>query len=377
MSVRTSLQKLIHFPILVSQVTGSFPFKYGLHANLEFGWLSWPTLIHLVKLVVGCFTIIVLYCYKKEYISVLGGWSKIDMITFFLIGTVGLIADICTAVITLKERNHILKYHSDIIEFVMDIFSASSPTERQEQGEWLNGKKNWLERGVWTIVFFAVVGYIGLLLSSFILGIILEKSSWIMITLPLITYVVMPLHILRNIQFLLITGALMYIWLGMRILRYRLHRQTFAGNPINMEAGLHQLKRAYDLVEQFNVRFQWQLAVGTLYLLISILATFNKFCSWLAVTGPMSALVIFPAMIPSFLTLFSICTVASQIHQEGRRCIESLRDLGAYGWIQKTVPLMRQLRLYHAAEALYPTMVEPGHFFTLGRNLIPSVSCFV
>lgn len=376
MSTRTSsLRKLIHLPVLVSQITGTFPLKFGLEADLDFSWLSWPSIIHLVKLVATCIGGLTFYVFRKEFGILFGGWSQTDMITSFLVGLVGNTSDIFTGVMMLMERDHILKFHSDVIEFAVDMVKTSSSSERKEQNEWLNGRRKWLERRVMILVFLAAAGYLGILFSAYLLGIIFEKPGWILMMLPLISYIALPLNVLRKVQVFILIGVLIHIWVGLRILRHLIHHQTIGGNPRDMDKVLRQWKRANDLVEKFNVILQWPLVCGTLTLLISILATFYNFCSWAVITGPMSAMATVPGMAGSFLTLFSICAVASQVNQEGRKCTNALRDLGECEWIQKEIPLRRQLRLYHVAAALRPTMVQPGHFFPLGRSLIPSVSC--
>lgn len=375
MLARASLRKLLLITISISQITGSFPFSFDSDAELSFRWFSWPSISHFIKLVGLLFCWGLMLIFRDEYLATLGGWAELDIIASFLISIVGYVADVLTGIMALKNYPHIVKFYSHLVNFGIDMQKEASQMGPQKEVEQeMERRRRWLEVKVKVTVFFSVMNFTILSSIGLFLGNLLGSESWILATIPLVAFCIAPINLLRKIPIFLVIGVLTWIWGGLRIVRNQFRNLATTGNPQKLGKVLDNWKRANDLIEEYNIRFQWALLFGIFSLLVSILCTFYELCSWIMVVGPITTIVTLPGTISNTLALRSLCAIASDVNHEGKLCVEALRDIGGCKWLQKDQALVRKVKLTHVTGALQPPEITPGQFFTLGKRLIPSVS---
>lgn len=373
--VRARLRNVLHFPMRVAQITGSFPFLFGRNCEISFRFLSKPAVMHIIRslcsLAIGSFY----YMYKNEYVGLFMEYSKVDRVTSDLITSVGIISDLFTTIMTISARDHFIIFHNQLITFILDIM-GKKPTDAGQVRflEMLETRGNWVKRGVVMTVCFAAAGYIGILWQGISVGLTLQKVDWLLATLPLVGYYMIPANILRIVHVLVIVGILSYLWFGMRLLRHHLLLRTSDQNCLDLVDTLRQWKRMNEMIEEFNVTFQWPLVSITSFLVIFVLCVFYDMFSWLGATGLMSAMATLPGIMASLVPFLSLCAAAASINSEGKLCVQALRDLGTCEWVENDNILSRNVRMSHFVGAMETPEIRPGKFFTLGRRLIQSVS---
>lgn len=368
------MRNVLYPPVIVSQLTGTFPFSLSPNADISFCWFGWPFLVAVGKLTFTLLAFLLFISNSEEYTSLFGGWGGIDLATSMMVVITGFIADLFIFLMTIKDHREIQNIQSNFASFVVNLLSeAESDIYLHNHLEILKKRGTWLKTRVKIVVILTIMNYIITASTGIFYGIYLNKPIWITLSSSLVAYCMQGVNIIRQVQVLVLSGFLLWIWFGLRILRFQLLGQLGSGSDRDLERVLHKWKSIIDLIEEFNVKFQWQLACGTFVSLISVLTSFYQFGSWLVAVGLMSTVGTLPAILSSIFVVCSVTRVASDIQSEGKLFIEVLRDVDGCKWVRRNVALNRRIRLCHISGALQSPKIRPGHFFTLGRCFIPSV----
>lgn len=374
MAARTLLRKILYPPVIVSQITGTFPFSLASNADICFTWYDWPVFATFAKLVYFLLGFFLFIINQDDYTSILGGWSGIDLATTLLVVSTGYAADLFICLTVINDPLAIQSSHNDLVNLVVNILSETGTSSiLHSQLETLKKKECWMKRRVTVVVILSLVNYTLGIFTGIFFGISFGKPLWLTASVVLVTYSVSGGTIIREVQVLVVAGGILWIWFGMRVLRCRLLEQVSAGNSRDLERLLQQWKRMNDMIEEFNMKFQWMLTCTIFVLLISILAAFYQFGSWMVFAGFFSTFATLPGIVVGVTVVCSVTAAATDVNSEGRLFIEALRDVGGCEWVRDNGALSRHVKLCHISGALQPPKIRPGHFFTLARSLFPSV----
>ncbi|CAL8118066.1 unnamed protein product [Orchesella dallaii] len=371
LTIRSSLQKILKVPIKISQLTGTFVFNLKSNAEISFSWSSWPLYFFLIKLF-GCTINLIWFSQNWHVFSELfGGWGDTDMFSNLIIIVVSQLSDTFCALITLKNRVHIIDIHNRLVQFIVDIMlesqsdsSLSSGSEEliQEHLEMFEKTRKQLSIPTWIVVIISCMAYCISVVTT-IRGAIfaLHLEPHLVAALPIFMFSLSFWNMIRLTNYFVLAGILSYIRFGLVVWRRRCQYETVEkAKEIVVEDWkvlgiLQNYKKINGLINELNVIFQWPLLAGMLTQLLSVLCFLYQLCSWLGRVNVAAIVSLAPGLIAHGLSFYNFCKAASDINEEGKQCVDALREMGSSTLLSKG--LNRRIKMYHMAGAVEPPAI--------------------
>lgn len=323
--IRHSLYKVLKIPVRASQLTGSFIFNLNSNAELSFSYFGWPFINSILQLLLCVIAFTIFLLHKSEYLFVFGNWNTTDLISNSLLIMLPFSIDIFTSIITYKGRNSFISFHNQ--QFVPSIAGIladySSSADLMTRLKTVTSKQMWLSYKVYVLVVFSLLGYLAGLGTSLMAAKSLLKTTpnsyWVSVFIPFILIFMIARTTMCKAQFLVVSGNLSYIWVGLAALKDHLNRLIDEGtleDEGRVIKCLNNLKRINDLIKEFNTLMQWILINGILTLSIAVLCYLFQFCSWYVEFGAVVIGGLAPGLISCLVTLHCLCEAASEIEIE-------------------------------------------------------------
>lgn len=321
-TLRSSLRKLLSFPVKASQLTGSFIFSLDANAELSFSWLSYPIFIAGFKVILGVTAILIFYDHKEEYMVLFGNWTDTDLFTNLMMTMISFISDIFSTVMSYRNRNLIKKFHNQLLEFLEKIYGEIEkdyPSVCAENLRQLDRNRKCIKVCVILTIFVGSISFLGAITEILVVGFTIVHSKLIsLVCAPLVMLFAIGLTIFRQTHYYIVAGVLSCISLALNLLNDQCKLNSSAGNP-NKEAKLIQFlcdfKKVTDIIKDLNVTFQWMLITGVLTLFINSLGSIFQCFEWYSTIGSVTAVLSFGPQILSYtMALYFLCHIASDIY---------------------------------------------------------------
>ncbi|CAL8118068.1 unnamed protein product [Orchesella dallaii] len=330
--IRSSLRKVLSFPVSVSQPIGAFIFSLDSNAELTFSWFSWPILFFFLKLAYGVFSFTLFFHNQTYYLAMFGDWGDVDRFTNFMTFAVSEFSCVFSVFMIIKGRNSIQSFHNGIVQFIVDVLVENeNENVIKEHLNIFEKSRKQIATPVYIIIAISCVTYFTFLSSSMFSIIKLVKADlFIVATVPFLMLSMTFLSIMRFINYLILDATIAFIWIGLRAWRSQCENITTGCHETEkMLKILRNYKRIAELIKDFNSVYQWWLLSGMLTMLANVLCYFFQLGSWIGVAGFAVLFVLAPGFVACGLSLYYFCLAASNVNEEGKLCGLMLRNIGS------------------------------------------------
>lgn len=385
------LAEFVKFPVLLTQLTGTFPLSLveqregnnGPCFHLEFLWTGIGTIATLFRV---CANLAAFWIAVQKWDLIMafyGGQSGTINFVEVTIHSVILYGDLLCVVLLLRRRRDVGSFLNCLTNLCNHICHHVNHTTRQDAYREIFQRLKFIRRAFLVVIFLTICDFCSTCISFLqyhdyiFYGKITKIEIFILFLYAWITMQVRLFILYIPVSFLFL------MQICFTALKWSM-RKTFSTHKSSciifdeMKWTMKTFKRIEILLKQFQNLFDFQIMVGVVTILTGLLnesfevttlvlsaANRAEVTNW---NQPIS----FSSMMCSgYVVIYMICDAATELTVEAQECIWSLRVYPCMNLLSEEEK--GKIMQFYVEKATKPPKITPFNLFTLGRHLIPTV----
>lgn len=370
--------EIFRFPLLFSQLTGSFPLSVkqrlinGQPDVIFIVSLINPgicTLILRIALIVEIIRASRVRC--KEFAIIRGEWSHTLLFAEITVNIIIHVGDIYCAYLAVVRRQRMSAFFTSLARLLGDLWRKINNADDSLERKFMRKYKYNVKWPFWYIFFLSICSFwVGLFLIVPNVSNLYPDWAWGKLEVALLLFYMDYTLLFRFLSLFILASILFLLQIGFSMLASHVDH---CGTAEQVVFVLENFDKLENLLKEFHLLFNFQLISGAVTILLSLLAAgFNEIVMIMVSPRDYMAIVsVYPWAFALALTFYILCNLATGLTSEAKNCVWAFRT--SPGIDSLPGDMQDKLLLFFIEKTTKPPTVSPGNCFRLGCHILPTV----
>ncbi|CAL8118098.1 unnamed protein product [Orchesella dallaii] len=367
---------LIVLPLRANQALGTFPFCYNQSNNsLTFSCLSFPFFFMVLR-ILFTFTPSIIFRFIRHDITVLYSFlSGTEQFVQVTVNALSASIDLICLAVMIRKRIQVTTFFTALTTKVVELIMQGYNKLDEMEAKIMLRRRRRLNVCMGIVFLLSVASYIFTLIHY-----CLEASEsatvwWKPVLVSFLSLFWIMLNQLRLLTFYFCISIIICFRAAFLSLYLKVgHKKANQSNRIFWVVEMY--KEVEILLEEFHSVFEYQLMnISYSFVLPTINSTFQ--ISKLLTTGEIGKLewnelaTLIPHVISATLTFAILCDACTGMTDAAVKCVSSFRQASTISELHDD--MQDKLLMFYTSALAKPPRINPGKFFFLGRQALPSI----